>query len=285
MAARIRLTVDVTLKKTSFEQQGGSPSVWNNSPLNVEFGIFANGVIRSPSDFSSIVVMIKPKTRRGASLTDVTIAAAAFNITLTADEWTAGTLYHGVAEFAAQDMQVDLQTKDKDTYWIAIYGLDLVTGEPVMLGGTSIVIEESGINLEGNNPTQGANIVPGGAVYDGSGNYTLAVSEDTSYTYTQGANDDTLVNGVQTLSADGFFTANGASVTLTGTIGAAVTAVIRTPVYPTYDQVRALVGESVILAVNEAGVTTTYVSPDGTRKVTVGCNNNGNFDTIPATNP
>lgn len=275
MAARIRLKIDTILKRTTYEAQGGSPSVWNNTPLNVEFGIFANGAIRSVTDFSSIAIMIKPKTRRGAAIENIEVAAADLDQTLTAEEWTAGTLYHGVAEFAAQDMTMDLGTKEKDTFWLAVIGTDLTTGEPVMLGGTSIIIEESGINLEGNNPSQGANIVPGGAVYDGSGNYTLAVSEDSSYIYTQGANDDTLVNGVQTLSADGFFTANGASVTLTGTIGTAVTAVIRTPVYPTYDQVRALVG-SAILATNEAGVTATFISPDGTRKVTFGAQDDGN---------
>lgn len=67
-----------------------------------------------------------------------------------------------------------------------------------------------------------------GPAYDGSGNYTLTgLTASSSYQYTDAANDTGLVNGTETLPGAAPFTAQGTSVTLTGTPGALVTAIVQ----------------------------------------------------------
>lgn len=80
----------------------------------------------------------------------------------------------------------------------------------------------------GNDGSEGANLVPSGAAYDGSGNYTLSgLRSGWVYYFKPNANADlTLVNGTQTLNSAGQFAAQGTSVTLTGTASKGVQALV-----------------------------------------------------------
>src|SRR5690242_12592157 len=75
------------------------------------------------------------------------------------------------------------------------------------------------------NASQGSSLIAG-AAYDDDGNYVVAVTAGKIYTWTKAANDTSLVNGMETLNATGTFTAQGASVTLTGAADLAVSAEI-----------------------------------------------------------
>jgi hypothetical protein len=75
-----------------------------------------------------------------------------------------------------------------------------------------------------------SSLVPAETNYDGSGAYTLTVKQGRTYRWTKGSGDTSLVNGTDTLTTDGDFTAQGSSVTLNGTISAAITASVK-PVF------------------------------------------------------
>lgn len=70
------------------------------------------------------------------------------------------------------------------------------------------------------------NLIAAGTSYSGGGNYVLTgLTAGWTYYWSPGlANDATLVNGSQTLTTAGSFTAAGTSVTLTGTAAATVNA-------------------------------------------------------------
>ena len=70
------------------------------------------------------------------------------------------------------------------------------------------------------------NLAP--TAYDGSGNATVTgLTEGNHYYYLPGGNDLTLVNGTETLTTSGIFTAQGTGVTLTGTPSAVTTATLK----------------------------------------------------------
>ena len=83
--------------------------------------------------------------------------------------------------------------------------------------------------------TVGTNLVPSGAVYDGSGNYALTIVPQSFYRWQAGVNDSgfTFYSATDSLSSgdlrryDFMASANGVSVVLQGTPGAAVTAKFR----------------------------------------------------------
>lgn len=70
-----------------------------------------------------------------------------------------------------------------------------------------------------------ANIVPAGTLYAGT-TFVLPVTVGRTYTWTPGGNDINVINGAQTLTATGTFTATQATVTLTGANGAQISATV-----------------------------------------------------------
>ena len=88
-------------------------------------------------------------------------------------------------------------------------------------------------NLPANNFNYGVQILENGPAYDSSGNYVFKKLIPGRQYYYQRSNygltypvDYTLINGTQTLTDDGYFTAQGSSATLTGLIGHTVEAYI-----------------------------------------------------------
>lgn len=74
----------------------------------------------------------------------------------------------------------------------------------------------------------GSALVPAGAVYDGSGQYTLSgLTAGTAYLWVKGANDISIVNTPDTITVSGTFLAAGTSCVMNGTPGATVTATVQ----------------------------------------------------------
>jgi hypothetical protein len=120
----------------------------------------------------------------------------------------------------------------------------------------------------------GGTIIPLGQTYSGAGAFVLNVVQNNVYYYFKGANDTDLVNGTETLNATGYFTAQGGTVTLHGTNSTLITALVRWPLFPTWEQVNALVA-GMLKAVNAPGMLLGLVSPDGTKMRLLGVGNDG----------
>lgn len=273
---RIRLEVDTKTGTIKDVLISASPSIWISSSLDVEFGIFRDGTVVDITGMSSISVSIMVQTRHGLSAVVGTVALADMNSGLTKDQWTSGTSQHGTVTFTAADLNIDLGSNKTGTFWLKVVGAELVDGDPVMMGGVDIVLKESGINLDSNLPAQGANLVPSGAIYDVGGAYVLAVTVDRVHSWLKGANDTSVVNGTETLTTSGNFTAQGGSVTLHGTIGMPVTAFVRYPLFVTYDDLKARTANTAQSS-NPAGFTFSLRSPDGRFVRTLQVDNNGDI--------
>lgn len=220
------------------EQTSQSPEAWRGFALDFEFAFFvSDDALMDLTGFGSITVEIHDnafKVRPAVA----TITCTDFNNGLSIADWQAETAFHCRASFAEADMALDLGTNgDKKTFWIFVHGIDS-NGKRKGLGGTTLTLRESGVSTNPAGPNQGGNLIPGGAVYDGSGNYVVAVTQDRKYEWTKGAHDTSIVNGAETYTATQQFTTLGTSVTLKGTTGASVTAILRYPLYPTLDEVQ-----------------------------------------------
>jgi hypothetical protein len=76
----------------------------------------------------------------------------------------------------------------------------------------------------------GGNLVPTSATFNGSGAYTLYLIPGRRYQFTLASGSTSLVNGSETLTVSGEFTAQGVSVVLNGTISATVASAVQ-PIY------------------------------------------------------
>lgn len=275
---KIRARVNVAKRESWIDEQtGASPAAPKGFALDIEIGFFVNTSnvnaleIMDFSGFSAVTVEIHDnqyKTRPAVA----SVTCTDFDTALTPENWLAGTAFHCKAEFDENDMALDLGANSGDkNFWIYIHGID-GNGKRRALGGTTLNVYETGASNVTPGPNQGGNIVPGGAVYDGSGNYVLAVTQDKRYEWTDGGADDTsVVNGTETITATRtVFTAQGSSITLKGTAGAAVTALIRYPLYYTADEVESRIENA------DSDLPSFQTFVNGSFKRTIGIDENGN---------
>lgn len=216
-----------------------SPEAWKGFALEIQLAFFISDTeLMDFSGFTAVTVEIHDNDYRSRpALASATCTD--FDDALTVENWDAQEGYHCRANFSEADMSLDLGAGANSTgkiFWVFIHGLN-ADGERKALGGTTLQVFDSGISTVAPGPNQGANLIPGGAVYDGSGNYSVAVQIDKRYEWTDGGTNDTsIVNGTDTYTTSQVFTAQGSSVTLKGTAGAAVTALLRYPLFPTVDE-------------------------------------------------
>lgn len=258
---------------------GQTPEYWRAFAIQVELAFFVSKTeLMDLTSLVSITVEIHDNAARIRPAL-VSKQADSLNIDLTVEDWNAGTDYHCKANFDENDMDLDLGGQSVKTFWIFVHGIN-TTGDRVPLGGTTLKLNESGASRTGPGPTQGGNLVAGGSAYDGSGNFVVAVTAGKVYEWTKSTNDTSIVNGTDTYTTSQRFTAQGSSVTLKGTAGAQVTAQLRYPIYPTLDELTSVLANKVS-RVRAPGDADVYVSKSGKKKVTVFCDDNGNFITQP----
>lgn len=89
----------------------------------------------------------------------------------------------------------------------------------------ALMITSSGTKYYGLQASAGGSLVPNGATYNSSGNYTLSgLTSGVTYQWTSGANDTSVTAGSTLNTSGATFAASSSSVTLTGTANASVTA-------------------------------------------------------------
>lgn len=212
---------------------GERPKHWRGNALLAQFGFFEGTAANpTPADLSAYnwlrveVYAMANGGPTGAPLMSEQITS--FNDTLALADWQDGSAQHAVFEFEGPETALDLDGAPSAEFWIIVRGLtDAPDADPITFGHSLLtVLEDEGNDAAG--PVQPGSIIPGGAAYNGSGNYTLTglVVGDV-YQYILGANDTDITCGADNLAADGFFTAEATSATLTGTPSALVTAVVR----------------------------------------------------------
>lgn len=252
-----------------------APDAWRSAAIDINFLLLLKGAIRDLSTMQSVTLDIKQSTRTGSRLVTKTLPASALTAVASTDDWENGTSQHGTFSLSASEMNLVLDGNTEKKFWLLFSAIDL-NGNVIVLGGTTLTVIESGIDLLDTTPSQGSNQIPIGTNYDGTGTYVFASQAGRTYEWTKGVNDTNIVNGVDTITGSSQFTAASATLTLHGTIGAQITAILRYPMFATLDQVIALM-QGLLKTANPPGATLTLVSPNGLKARVLGVDDDGTF--------
>lgn len=257
---------------------GENPRGWVRTDLQFEFGIFQETELATLSNMASVQVTVKPSgNRRASAVLRRTITAADLNLTLTPEQWQAGTHQHFKVPFTAAETRIDLNGETEAEFFLSVVGYTTdVPSRRIPLGTCIFVLEDDGSEDADDDATPiGASIIPSPSVYSGAGEFLLEnLVAGRHYSWAKGTNDTDVVNGAQTISASGTFIAQGTSVLLRGTASQLVTAVMRYPVGATMDDLYAALAGALKI-INDPGVNTGWVSENRKWLVLKGAKNDG----------
>jgi hypothetical protein len=277
---RIRIEIDVSKKSDKLTDVllAGTPRHWRGTDLAIEFALFWSEDLVDVSLFSSVTFDVRPfENRIGNLLISKTLAAADLNIALTPEQWEDGSSQHGLISVLAADTNLDLNGATQKDFWFVFSAItNTVPARQVTLGGGKLtVLEDGSLTDEVNTPALGSNLIPIGAVYDGGGHYVLPTVQDRVYDWGKNAADTSLTNGTQVLNASGTFTAQGATVTLTGTPFALITATLRNPKFFTAEESDARYLNNVARLINKPGELIEVRSKNNQWRAIFGISNTG----------
>jgi|GEM_PF-5362482 len=244
-AQTIRLTADHT------QAPGGLASVfdsgevkhWRGNPLNIQLLLTSNGTIVDIAGYDWIKVEVFASQAENLTpLMSATLASGAggWDAACTVSDWEARTSQHAVVSFSAAETLLDLDAATSKSFWMVVSAAPSVTpAEPVTFGAAAFTVYEDATPGDQSGAIQPGNIIPNGAAYNGSGAYTLTLTQDRTYYWEKGGNDTNAVNGSITLTSSGATTMLGTSLVLHGTPSAAVTASVRADFFLTANDIEA----------------------------------------------
>ncbi len=269
---RVRIKLDVSNPDTTMIDvlTGASPKLWRGRDVRFEIGVFYGEDVIDVSAWELFSLSIKPVTDRGGAAL-ASKSTSDINAALTADDWEDQTSQHFVIEFTADEMLLDMDGNDDKQFWAVIPGTS-VEGASETFGCGAMTLVDDGTTGGTSNPPLGASRIPQGAVYDGSGEYDLAVVANKDHRVAFGDNDTSVTNGTETVTDAGLFITQGTSITFNGTPSSLVTATIRYPAYFTADETRSLIGGLSGATVKQI----TFESPSGNWLRTEGIDDDGN---------
>ncbi len=236
------LPVTATVQATTMQYQlnglvTGSVYYWTKGANDVSCGSLAatgfftaaaSSVVLTGISNAAITAQVQPVSAQ----TNGTFTAAANTVTITGTAsvavtaglvgsvgWNSLSDQHCIIPFV--NTQTDLAAADGGYTQYALQVSALTSaGTQIMLGYGVINVYDDGYAT--GTPITG-NLIPSGATYDGSGNYSLSgLLAGGTYYWTKNAHDAT----APSLSASGSFQAAASTVTLTGTALATVTATV-----------------------------------------------------------
>lgn len=243
----IRAVVNVDDFRNPFKlaASGDTPEIPAGVDLRFEF-LFVKGskvsdaliVDTTTSDFASMTLNVLAESRTGSAFMSATVAS--FDNTVTAANWNDKSRQHAVVTFTAAETELPA-TVNGTTYYLVLQALS-GTGKILFEAWTKLKVILDGVPTD-SVVVQPGNLIPSGAVYDGSGHYSLTVTAGVYYKWTDGGSHDTSLTNISSgdvAVSDSNFIANSTTVILNGTAGATVTAVVRKSPYLTADEVYAL---------------------------------------------
>jgi hypothetical protein len=250
---------------------GGDPTAWRATDMQFELlfsvtigdGDEAVNNVLNISNWQTIELTVKDATDRGgATLMRQTIGAADMHAVVAENDWDSGADQHCVILFAAAETRLDMGGRSDKNFFLVVR-ITTVDGLTFTAGFATFKLLSDGVSGETSTPPIGSSMVPAGTPYSGAGAYVLnGLVSGLNYSWEKGANDTDLVNGTQTLTASGWFQAQGTSVTLHGTVSQLITALVRWPKVATLDDVMASAAGKLKI-INDPGILVGMRSPNG----------------------
>lgn len=216
------------------------PAWYRGDDIEIDIGIGAtiggvDTINTSIANVASITCQLfLAENDTNAALMEKTVSGGSINGALTQEQWVAGKglftgqLQHAAFLFSKIETMISLGGSTTKQFWLRIFattnsgqnitlncGTVTVKDGPVV-GTASVPLSDNLIPL-----TTGAALVPAGAVYDGTGNYTLNGLTNAKIYYWLKAGNDFSAAG---LTVTGTFTQAGTTLTMHGIPGALVTA-------------------------------------------------------------
>jgi hypothetical protein len=238
---RCEVDVDEIVKPFKVLSSGETPKIWAGVGIEYQFLLRRRGEILDVSNLVSLTLTVLASDRTGVPFMQGTIVAADIDNTVDEASWADGSKQHISLSFSGAETAL-AATADGTDYFLILSGFtDDDATDPDDFGWTKLTVFADGVPAE-EGPIQAGNLIPENATYDNNGEYELDVEQDKFYRWTQGANDDDVTNGVETVSVSNTnFITNGTTITLNGDANQPVTAVIRkNPTLPA-DEIAALV--------------------------------------------
>lgn len=233
---RIRLKLDVESLDAQIDQvTSQSPEMWRNNDCQFEIGCFYNGEPIDASPYATITLLVKEKDHRRTSLPLMKKAVNIESPVFTTEEWNTGAKQHAVIPFDYLETRLDLLGNDSRDFFVSVF-VAKIAGGRLTMGQTVLRMWDDGDNETSLSPPIGSTIIPQGAVYNGVGQYVLAVTPNRYYAYAKNANDTKIINGTEEVLASGNFITQGNSITFVGSANGLITATLRYPVWATLDE-------------------------------------------------
>lgn len=145
----IRLKTDWReISETPIDAVGDTTlAFWKAGALRVEAAFFDRTTPLDLATVESITLRVRGSQTGGEHLMESTVEAADLNLTLTADQWTAGTHQHAVFAFTESDTNLDvLADRTSKELWLVLSALQ-TDGRRVILGAGPIVIHDANFDV------------------------------------------------------------------------------------------------------------------------------------------
>ena len=176
-----------------------TPATWRANATEIEVGAFENDIPLDLTGYTGIELVIRPDRTTSTNLA-YKASATPDSVTITANGWTAGTDQHITFSLTDSELNLDLDGKERQTYWLAVTASD-ASGNETTLGTSWFILEEDNNATAAapeDNPGTGITEDIADARYiakaeiDAKGDIITGSANDTPITLTAGADGQVL---------------------------------------------------------------------------------------------
>jgi hypothetical protein len=238
----VRLAVNIRnpLAEVQDEFTAQQPVIWKGTDMAFQIAYFVGTDLLTITNLATVELTIKDAADiQGVTMFYQTLGQTVMNPGLVLDDWNDGSQQHVEFSGTANELDFFLDPALRGRPIALIFTAETVDtpAHRLTLGIINALLASSGrwggIPYA---PPLASSLITAGAVYTSGGTYTVIVEPGKLYSYEQGLNDTSLVNGTSTLTTPGTFVAQGTTVVLHGVPNAVVTASVYLAVYLTQDQ-------------------------------------------------
>ena len=117
-----------------------TPATWRANATDIEVGAFENDLPIDLTGYTNLELVIRPDRVTSTNLA-YQLSATPDSTTILAADWTAGTAQHVTFSLTDAELNFDLNSKERETYWLAVTASD-PSGNETTLGTSWLIIEE-----------------------------------------------------------------------------------------------------------------------------------------------
>jgi len=153
-----------------------TPATWRANATDIEVGAFENDLPIDLTGYTNLELVIRPDRVTSTNLA-YQLSATPDSTTILAADWTAGTAQHVTFSLTDAELNFDLNSKERETYWLAVTASD-PSGNETTLGTSWLIIEEDN-NATADPPPEYPGAGIGENIIDAKGDLIVGLADDT----------------------------------------------------------------------------------------------------------